>query len=226
MTAQAALKLSIPAGADLSATPHRFVTLTAGKLALAGAGGAVVGVLTNKPAAADRPGLVTIAGEEDVEVGGSVTVDDYVKSDAVGRAVTASASDVLAGRAKGKAMATASSGHVKCHVFPGPAVAGVSGVESVIAPGAISVATEVTLLSVDGTDAYTLASGLYDGQIKEILCVAAANTPAGTITGAFLDVATARTTALFNETSDYLRLRWSTTLAAWQVMQATSITFG
>jgi hypothetical protein len=60
----------------------------------------------------------------------------------------------------------------------------VSGVESIIAPGALSVGAETSELSVDGTDAFTLADGYYVGQRKKVRCVAAPNTPVGTLTPA------------------------------------------
>ena len=55
-------------------------------------------------------------------------------------------------------------------------------VDAVVAPGALSLVREVTELSVDGTDAFTLAAPTTVGQIKTVRCVGAANTPAGTLT--------------------------------------------
>lgn len=59
---------------------------------------------------------------------------------------------------------------------------GDEAVESVIAPGAFSLAKAVTEVSIDGTDAFTLAAPTYPGQMKTVVVVAAANTPAGTLT--------------------------------------------
>jgi len=56
--------------------------------------------------------------------------------------------------------------------------------EAVSAAGALSVAAAypLTELSVSGTKAYTLAAPTAPGQIKVVRCVAAASTPAGTLT--------------------------------------------
>jgi hypothetical protein len=55
-------------------------------------------------------------------------------------------------------------------------------VEEVSASGALSTTVYLTELSVSGTKAYTLAAPDYAGQRKRIVCVAAASTPAGTLT--------------------------------------------
>ncbi len=54
--------------------------------------------------------------------------------------------------------------------------------ENITAPGALSLTITESRLSVDGTDAFTLAAPTYAGQRKVVVCVAAANTPAGTLT--------------------------------------------
>ncbi len=68
----------------------------------------------------------------------------------------------------------------------GTAWQGIGSTETVAAPGAISVLTHETLLStIDGTDAFTLANGLFVGQEKVIRSSGAgANTPIGTVTPA------------------------------------------
>ena len=48
--------------------------------------------------------------------------------------------------------------------------------------GALSVSKEISLLSITGTKAFTLADGTYVGQVKKIRCSVAASTPVGTIT--------------------------------------------
>jgi hypothetical protein len=55
-------------------------------------------------------------------------------------------------------------------------------VDSLAAPGALSLDILISQLSVDGTDAFTLAAPTRTGQRKIVRCVAAANTPAGTLT--------------------------------------------
>lgn len=54
--------------------------------------------------------------------------------------------------------------------------------ETVSAAGACALGVLITELSVDGTKAYTLAAPTYAGQLKTVRCVAATNTPAGTLT--------------------------------------------
>lgn len=66
----------------------------------------------------------------------------------------------------------------------GTAYQGRGSLDAVAAPGALSVNTEITTLAVDGTDAYTLANGLFLGQRKVVTVISGANTPVGTITPA------------------------------------------
>lgn len=56
------------------------------------------------------------------------------------------------------------------------------GVESVTTPGACSPAMGTSKLTVDGTDAVTLAAGLVVGQRKHIVMVSGATTPIAVIT--------------------------------------------
>ena len=63
------------------------------------------------------------------------------------------------------------------------------------AAGAIPITDPVVLLSVDSAKAYTLADGQQVGQILTIVCVAATNNPAGTLTPSNLN---GHSTILFN----------------------------
>lgn len=63
-------------------------------------------------------------------------------------------------------------------------------VDAVSAAGACSLTREVTELSVDGTKAYTIAAPTRVNQRKTIRCVAATNTPAGTLAVASPDTTT------------------------------------
>ncbi|MFH0902761.1 MAG: hypothetical protein V2A73_19190, partial [Pseudomonadota bacterium] len=57
-----------------------------------------------------------------------------------------------------------------------------------VTSGALSVATPTSLVSVTGTQAYTLAAGSFEGQRKSIRVTVAASTPVGTLTpAAFAD---------------------------------------
>jgi len=72
--------------------PFRFTKLSSGKLVLCGAGEAGVGVIQDEPLA-DRAGNVMIVGVSKIELGGSVSAMNTLKSDANGKAVAASATD-------------------------------------------------------------------------------------------------------------------------------------
>ena len=84
-------------------------------------------------------------------------------------------------------------------------------VEDVTAPGALDPHIGLTRLAVDGTDAFTMADGTRIGQRKRILCVAAANTPVGTLTPSNLQ---GFSTILFNAVGESVDLEWNGT--AWQ----------
>lgn len=95
---------SIDAGSDLSASQYCGVVVnSSGQLALPSAGGAIVGVLYTKPAAAARAGEVMGLGSGVVKMklGGTVTAGDVLKVASTGKFLTASASDVAAGAGVG-----------------------------------------------------------------------------------------------------------------------------
>lgn len=221
---------SAPANADLSASQYCGVNLnSSGKLELPSADGAIVGVLQNDPDAAGKAGTYQHSDISMMKLGGTVAKGDFVKVDSSGRAVAASAGDVAAGAAIGKCRiggAINNIGEVQLFNLGAGFTTASGALEIVAAPGAISVVTRTSLLAIDGTDAYTLASGLYAGQRKTIQCSVAANIPAGQITGAFFDTdgTTARTTADYNAVGDYLELEW--TGAKWQVLIKNSVTMG
>ncbi len=91
---------SIPANADLSTKQHLFVNVnSSGKLVVAGDGGQAIGVLQDKPNAADQQGTVGISGVSMVIAGGTVTAGGIVASDASGRAVDVVSGDMGLGKA-------------------------------------------------------------------------------------------------------------------------------
>lgn len=55
-------------------------------------------------------------------------------------------------------------------------------VEDVVADGALAVDKRTSRLDVTGTQAWSLADGTREGQVKVITCVAAASTPSGVVT--------------------------------------------
>jgi hypothetical protein len=72
-------------------------------------------------------------------------------------------------------------------VYVAPEAAGVGGLISgieTVTTGALSLFTRTSLISVTGTQAYTLANGLYEGQRKTLRVIVAASTPDGTLTPA------------------------------------------
>lgn len=77
--------------------------------------------------------------------------------------------------------------------------------EETVTTGAISVGTRVSFLSVTGTQAFTLADGLYHGQRKWLKCTTAAATPVGTVTPA---TPSGFATVTFDSTADWACLEW------------------
>jgi hypothetical protein len=96
---------------------------------------------------------------------------------------------------------------------------GIASPEETVTVGVIAPTKPLTLLSVDGTKAYSLADGTYKGQRKIIRCTVASNTPAGTITPAHLADGT---TLFFNAVEDMVELVWNGT--AWRVVMNQSVT--
>jgi hypothetical protein len=87
--------------------------------------------------------------------------------------------------------------------------------ETVSAPGALSLATEITYLEVDGTDAFTLAAATTVGHRKIIECITAANTPLGTVTLADA-FGSESLTHVFTAVGQKLVLEWRST--GWKVI--------
>jgi hypothetical protein len=58
------------------------------------------------------------------------------------------------------------------------------GITETVTSGAVSPSVPVTLISTTGTVAYTLADGIFKGQLKYLRCSVGASTPHGTITPA------------------------------------------
>jgi hypothetical protein len=81
--------------------------------------------------------------------------------------------------------------------------------EETVTSGALSLLKRRSKLSVTGTQAYTLADGLYVGQQKELVCTVAASTPAGTLTPTNLEGTFS--TLLFDAVGEGCVLRWNGT---------------
>lgn len=91
--------VSLPANADLSTKRYYIVDInSSGKVVTqSSAGGRAVGVLNNKPSAADEAAAVQIGGVAKVILGGTVTAGDNVQSDANGKGITAASGDSVLG---------------------------------------------------------------------------------------------------------------------------------
>jgi hypothetical protein len=90
--------VSFPAGADLTGKQFLFAVLNGSSQAIvAGANVSCVGVIQDEPAAATRGVDVRCLGVSKVKLGGTVTVNDKVASDAAGKGVKATAASVSAG---------------------------------------------------------------------------------------------------------------------------------
>lgn len=89
---------TLPASGDLSASNNLFAVVNgSGQVAVAGANVSVVGVIQDGPAAAGRGCAFRVFGIAKVKLGGTVTVNDKVASNASGQAVKATAASVSAG---------------------------------------------------------------------------------------------------------------------------------
>lgn len=99
MATEAILRtLSLPANTDLSTKQYYCVVInSSGKVAVAGDGARVDGILQDTVAAADRAACVAVAGKSKVVFGGTVTAGDRVASDAAGKVVTAGTGDYVIG---------------------------------------------------------------------------------------------------------------------------------
>ena len=90
--------ITFPASADLTGKQFLFAVLnSSGQVAVAGANVSCVGVIQDEPAAATRGCAVRCFGITKVKLGGTVTANDKVASDANGKAVKATAASVSAG---------------------------------------------------------------------------------------------------------------------------------
>lgn len=107
-------------------------------------------------------------------------------------------------------------GDSKSTLFQGPGSS-----EAFSSPGALSVATEISLMTTDGTDAVTLADGLFKGQRKVVTVVAGTNTPIATITPATASGFT--TVTALGAVGDSAEFIW--TGAAWVLGPCFGVTF-
>lgn len=214
---------SAPANTDLSSSQFCGVTLnSSGNLALPSAGAAIIGVLCNDPTSG-KAGTYQSIGVTPMKLGGTVAVGDRVKVDSSGRAVTASAADLLAGSCIGWCRvggAVNNIGEVQL-MLTGTGISGGGVLDTALATGALDSANlyDAVFFSIDGTKSAALPAGLRAGQRLTLTCDLAANTPAGTVTGTFLSqAASAGTSLAFNAAADQADLMWDG--SAWRVLNA------
>ncbi len=208
---QAPTYLTLVAGSDLSTKEKYFMALSSGKLAVAGAGASVIGVLDDDPSSDGAAGRVQNGGIAVVLAGGTCTRDLGAASDASGKAVNASGS----ARVIGTFLDTGSSGDYVRVILGAISTAQASDFETVTAAGALNPAVPVTALDITSTVAYTLAVGTTIGQKKRIEVAAAATSPRGTVTLADA-FGTESLTHVFTAVGQVLDLEWRST--GWKVV--------
>ena len=211
-TQQAPQYITVPAGSDLSTKQFYFMNISAGKLAVASAGGRVVGTLTNKPDAAGKAGSLQFGGAGKVLAAGTISAGGAIASDASGKAVAAAGTDLVAGIA----LEDMASGGIYSYLCTNTAAIAVATGEETKTSGALNVDIPISYLSVTGTVAFTLADGTNVGARKILECTVAATTPIGTLTinDAYL---TESTTHVFNTVGQRLVLEWRT--GGWKVVE-------
>jgi hypothetical protein len=203
---------------DLSASRFCAVTGPKSAMTLPSAGGRILGVLfSGEGDAAGKAVPVIVFGPAPGKGGGSFSDGDPLKVTAAGKFVSASADDIAAGSMVALALEDGALDRVS-EVLLLPAGSGtsdVSAVQSLAAPGEVNADSEITELSVDGTDAFTMEDGRYVGQRKIVRCIAADNTPVGTLTPD--DMAVGQPASfIFSAVGQELTFEW--TAAGWKVV--------
>lgn len=207
--------ISIPAGADLSASQFRFVKLSSGAVVRCGTGEAAIGVLTNKPTEGEMAS-VQISGVAKVSADAAVSVDDRIMSSSDGQGATRTGVNNALGVALTAAGAAGELFECKLEQSDGTPGGGVGSFENT----AITPSVGLALITVDGTDALTLADGTIPGQEIEIVCVAASNSPVGTLT--INDAYGSEPTSwVFTTVGQGIKLKWTST--GWKLIKLNQI---
>lgn len=206
---QSSLTLSATTAADLTAKRYFGAKETSGGLALCSTLGercdGVIGVGNSGNVTLERGPKVRVKAGAAFARGANLTVN------ALGRFVTASTGHHVAFVAAEAATADGDEVDALTPLSFAPSLS-VSSVASVSAPGAIPTTASLVLLSVDGTDAFTLDDGA-EGHVITIECVAATNTPLGTVTlnGAQAAYGSERTAWTFFAVGQRLTLQMTST---------------
>ena len=203
--------ISVLAGADLTASQFRFVKLSSGAVVRCGTGEAAIGVLLNAPASG-AIASVQIGGVAKVSADAAVSVDDRIMSSSDGQGATRTGVNNALGVAMTAAAAAGELFECKLEQSDGTPGGGVGSFENT----AITPTVGLALITVDGTDALTLADGTIPGQEIEIVCIAASNTPLGTLT--INDAYGSEPTSwVFTTVGQSLKLKW--TVTGWKLIK-------
>lgn len=206
---QSSLTLSATTAADLTAKRYYGAKETSSGLALCATLGercdGVIGVGNTGCVSLERGPKVRLKAGAAFARGANLTVN------ALGKFVTASTGHHVAFVAAEAATADGDEVDAYTVMAFAPSLS-VESVASVSAPGAIPTTADLVLLSVDGTDAFTLDDGA-EGHELTIECVAAANTPVGTVTlnGAQAAYGSEPTAWVFNNVGQKVTLRMTAT---------------
>jgi hypothetical protein len=92
--------------------------------------------------------------------------------------------------------------------------------ETVSSAGAVSPSCPLTYLDITGTTAYTLAAGIFKGQIKYVMVKAGASTPIGTVTPAA--VSGFASVSALGAVGDFAAFRWNG--SAWELAACSGVT--
>jgi hypothetical protein len=194
-------------------TSYKFAKIHGGEnVMFADAGERVDGVIVYDAISGD-PVTLALNGVVGLTASGAITDGDSLASGANGVAVTTTSQNVYA-----IALEDAADGaEFRALLVNKNELAAISvGIETIVnTPGAISVTKRFTLIEPDGTDAMTLAAGLYNGQEKWIKQGTGANTPKAAITGVFEQNGTAGTVLTTDAAGEMVQLVWDTNV--WQV---------
>jgi hypothetical protein len=203
---------SLLAGAAL--TFARCVTINGGEdVQHTSAGGRVDAVTYLAEGTVGNPASLAIDGVVVVECGGTVADGDPLVSGANGRVVVSTDNNCYLVALEAGAVGE----HIRALLMPKNTIS--AGLETIVnTPGAISLATKYTKIEPTGTDAMTLAAGLYDGQEKFIQQGVGASTPVIVITGDFEENGTAGNTLTLNAAHEAVLLVWDEAGTTWQVM--------
>lgn len=208
--------LSYPADVDLSASQFCGVAMNSdGELVLPSAGGAILGILYTKPAAAGRAGTVwgPGSGQKRCKLGGTVVPGDRLKVDSSGRFLLASAGDILAGAAVAVCAIGGAVNEIgACVLFGGAgAVTQSSASESIATSVDASVyvgETLITIVTADHTG--VLADGLFVGQKKTMRVISQTGSFSHTVTPTTMQ-AGQPLAFVFTAKGQMIELTWSAT---------------